>query len=125
MHQETSGNTVKPHTPQSATSLPRAPRDEAHTRMTKYFVMMAVRLTCFILMVVVTPYSWYTWVFAAGAIFLPYFAVVIANVSSGQGEAPLVPPERQIEAPSVPTAGPEATTPPVIRIREADRTDES
>lgn len=115
---------MKPHTPQSATSLPRAPRDEAHTRMTKYFVMMAVRLTCFILMVVITPYSWYTWVFAAGAIFLPYFAVVVANVSSGQDEARLVPPERQIEAPG-PAAAPEPTVPPVIRIHEADRTDES
>ncbi|GEP48962.1 DUF3099 domain-containing protein [Microbacterium saccharophilum] len=115
---------MKPHTPQSATSLPRAPRDEAHTRMTKYFAMMAVRLTCFILMVVVTPYSWYTWVFAAGAIFLPYFAVVIANVSSGQDEPRLVPPERQIES-GAPPAAPEPAAPPVIRIREADRTDES
>lgn len=115
---------MKPHTPQSATSLPRDPRDEAHTRMTKYFAMMGVRLTCLILMVVVTPYSWYTWIFAAGAIVLPYFAVVIANVSSGQDQARLVPPERQLESPA-PAAAPEPTVPPVIRIREADRTDES
>ena len=41
--------------------------------------MMAIRLVCFALVLFVTPYSWYTWVFAAMAIFLPYLAVVIAN----------------------------------------------
>lgn len=115
---------MKPHTPQSATSLPRAPRDEANARMTKYFVMMAVRLTCFVLMVVITPYSWYTWIFAAGAIFLPYFAVVVANVSSEQRETRIVPPERQLGTPE-PAPMPEPSAPPVIRIRESDRTDES
>ena len=85
---------------QSATSLPRAPRDDAHSRMTKYFTMMAIRVACFVLMVVVQPYSWYTWLFAVGAIFLPYVAVVVANVAAAPAER-AVPPERALEAPRV------------------------
>ena len=48
--------------------------------------MMGVRVVCFILMVVITPYGWYTWVLAAGAVFIPYIAVVLANV--GADDAP-------------------------------------
>lgn len=88
--------------------------------MTKYFVMMAVRVVCFVLMVVVTPYGWYTWLFAAGAIVLPYLAVVVANVSSGRGEAARVSPERALPAaPPASTPGPTGTT-GVIRIEESD-----
>lgn len=106
------------HTPQSATSLPRAPRDEAHTRMTKYFVMMSVRVLCFVLMVVVTPYGWYTWLFALGAIILPYLAVVVANVSSRGGAATRISPERSLPAPpEAPASAPPAA--PTIRIQES------
>ena len=42
--------------------------------------MMGIRIACFILMVVITPYGWYTWVFGVAAIVLPYVAVVTANV---------------------------------------------
>ena len=110
---------------QSATSLPRAPRDDAHTRMGKYFSMMAIRVVCFVLMVAIQPYGWYTWLFAIGAVLLPYFAVVIANVAAAPA-APAVPPERAIEAP--PSAAPRAAqtptpseTPTVVRIHEAPR----
>lgn len=83
---------------QSATSLPRAPRDDAHGRMTKYFTMMAIRVVCFVLMVTITPYGWYTWVFAIGACFLPYVAVVIANVAAapaGRAVPPSGPSSRR------------------------------
>ena len=110
---------------QSATSLPRAPRDDAHTRMGKYFSMMAIRVVCFVLMVAIQPYSWYTWLFAIGAILLPYFAVVIANVAAGPASR-AVPPERAIEA--TPSTAPRAAqartatdTPTVVRIHEAPR----
>ena len=102
---------------QSATSLPRAPRDDAHVRMTKYFTMMSIRVACFVLMVLVQPYGWYTWLFAIGAVFLPYVAVVVANVSSGRGQGGAVSPERSLPA------APAASTPPpsgVIRIQESD-----
>ncbi len=58
--------------------------------MLKYVIMMGVRVACFVAMILVTPYGWYTWLFAAGAVFLPYIAVVIANV--GQ-ESPAAPAE--------------------------------
>jgi len=38
---------------------------------------MAIRTVCFILLVIV-PNPW-RWIFLAGALFLPYVAVVIAN----------------------------------------------
>ncbi len=47
--------------------------------------MMGIRIACFILMVVITPYGWYTWVFGAAAIVLPYIAVVLANVEFRRG----------------------------------------
>ena len=46
-------------------------------RQKRYFISMMVRTVCFIL-TVVTP-SQYRWFFLAGAIGLPYIAVVIAN----------------------------------------------
>ncbi len=110
--------------PQSATSLPRAPRDDAGSRSARYLITMGIRIACFLAMVFVTPYGWYTWVFAAGAVFLPYFAVVIANVGEDtRGEA-AVSPERTLDAqsssasaPAAPTAS-EPAAPPVIRISE-------
>lgn len=87
--------------------------------MTKYFTMMAIRVVCFVLMVLIQPYGWYTWLFALGAIVLPYLAVVIANVAEAPAQR-AVPPERQLEAPA-PTVAPGAAPaeqPGVIRIQE-------
>jgi hypothetical protein len=101
---------------QSATSLPPAPRDEVSSRMTKYFIMMSVRVACFVLMVVVTPYGWYTWVFALGAVVLPYIAVVVANVGSDTKPVVADSPERAL--PAAPASPPVAQGPTVIRIDE-------
>ena len=46
--------------------------------MIKYSVTMGIRLVCILAMMFVQ--GWWIAVFAAGAVFLPYFAVVIANV---------------------------------------------
>ncbi|MCZ4066775.1 DUF3099 domain-containing protein [Microbacterium sp. NE2HP2] len=105
----------------SATSLPRAPHDDSNRRMTKYFIMMAVRVVCFVLMVVIAPYGWHTAALAVGAIFLPYFAVVIANVGDDVREPAAVSPlaalpERPEESPSKPQ---EPAKPTVIEIRES------
>lgn len=56
--------------------------------MLKYVIMMGIRVVCFVAMILVTPYGWYTWVFAAGAVLLPYVAVVIANVGQESRAAP-------------------------------------
>lgn len=85
--------------------------------MTKYFTMMAIRVVCFVLMVTITPYGWYTWVFAIGACFLPYVAVVIANVAAAPaGRA--VPPERAIEPPRDAAASANPAD-DVIRLKES------
>ena len=78
--------------------------------------MMGVRVACFILMVLITPYGWYTWVLGAAAVFLPYFAVVTANVSKNVRRTTSESPERAL--PSTPAAAP-ADEPTVIRLNEA------
>lgn len=101
---------------QSATSLPRAPRDESGARTTRYLVMMGVRVACFLLMVLVTPYGWYTWVFGAAAIFLPYIAVVSANVGQEARRNRREDPEPALPAAPAVHMEPEN---PVIRLDEA------
>ncbi|QKJ19581.1 DUF3099 domain-containing protein [Microbacterium hominis] len=86
------------HHAQSATSLPRSPRDEAGARSRRYLIMMGVRIVCFVLMVLITPYGWYTWVLGAAAIFLPYIAVVSANVGDNVRSVGPENPERALPA---------------------------
>lgn len=78
--------------------------------------MMAVRILCFILMVVITPYGWYTWVLACGAVFLPYFAVVLANVGENSRRPEPEHPERALTA--APEPPPTEAPPRVFRIEE-------
>ena len=63
--------------PQSATSLESSPEEERKSRLVKYSIAMSVRVVCLILGVFLE--GWAMWVAFAGAIFLPYFAVVVAN----------------------------------------------
>ena len=63
---------------QSATSLPIAPIDERRIRMIKYSIAMGIRMACIIAMLFVT--GWWLVVCATGAIVLPYFAMIVANV---------------------------------------------
>ena len=62
---------------QSATSLEASPDEERRSRMIKYTVAMSVRMVCIVLGVFAQGV--WMWIFFALAIFLPYFAVVIAN----------------------------------------------
>ncbi len=62
---------------QSATALEASPDEERRSRLVKYTVAMSVRMVCIVLGVVTQ--GWLMWVFFALAIFLPYFAVIIAN----------------------------------------------
>ncbi len=113
--------------PQSATSLPRAPRDGEAVRLRRYLLTMGIRIACFILAVVIQPAGWWTWVFLAGAIFLPYFAVVVANVGMDARETAAEAPARAIEsappvAASVSLPEPQADSeerPLIIRLSES------
>jgi low affinity Fe/Cu permease len=62
---------------QSATTLEISPEQERRSRMIKYTVAMSVRMVCIVLGVF--SQGWLMWVFFALAVFLPYFAVIIAN----------------------------------------------
>ena len=64
--------------PQSITELPPSPDAERHSRMIKYAIAQGIRVLC-IVAIFVIPLSWWTLIPAAGAVFLPYFAVVAAN----------------------------------------------
>jgi predicted tellurium resistance membrane protein TerC len=82
---------------QSVTSLEISPELERRNRFIKYTIAMIVRVVCIVLSVSV-PLGWLTLVFAAGAIFLPYFAVIIANAqgsNSGKSNG------KSIEAPTI------------------------
>jgi hypothetical protein len=63
---------------QSATSLPLAPIDERRIRMIKYSIAMGIRMACIIAMLFVS--GWWLVICATGAIVLPYFAMIVANV---------------------------------------------
>lgn len=70
--------------PINITSARVARSVDLHTRQMRYLISMMIRTVCFISAVVVTgPLRW---VFIAGAIFLPYIAVVLAN--NGSQRAP-------------------------------------
>lgn len=67
---------------QSVTSLDLSPEQERKQRMVRYSVAMGIRTLCIILGVVSTGV--WMWIFFALAIFLPYFAVVLANAQGGR-----------------------------------------
>ncbi|WP_243062971.1 DUF3099 domain-containing protein [Humibacter sp. RRB41] len=73
----------------SITSLPHAPADERRGRMLEYTVMMSIRVLCIVSLIWVR--GWWLLIPAAGAIFLPYFAVVIANAVRPRAGDPLRP----------------------------------
>ena len=51
--------------------------DDQSARIGRYLLSMMIRTGCFVMVFVV--HGWARWVFAVGAIFLPYVAVVFAN----------------------------------------------
>ncbi|WP_237684663.1 DUF3099 domain-containing protein [Microbacterium cremeum] len=80
--------------------------------------MMGVRIACLLAMVLITPYSWYTWLLGAAAIFLPYVAVVSANVGNEARRN-----RREDPGPALPPpVHPAETAPRVIRVEETPHT---
>ncbi|MFT4029101.1 MAG: DUF3099 domain-containing protein [Protaetiibacter sp.] len=69
--------------PHVVTELPLSPEAERRSRMLKYSIAMGIRVVCIALCLVVP--GWWLLIPAAGAVFLPYFAVVIANNAGGGG----------------------------------------
>lgn len=70
---------------QSITTVSESPDDERKSRMLKYTIAMTIRVVCIVVAIFVE--GWLMWLAFAGAIFLPYFAVVLANAQGPkQGE---------------------------------------
>lgn len=74
----------------SITSLPQSPEEEQRARMIKYTIAMSIRVVCLVLMLFVQ--GWWLALCVAGAIILPYIAVVLANVGSKYTGAEVVRP---------------------------------
>jgi hypothetical protein len=53
--------------------------DDLNRRINRYLVSMAIRTACVVLVFVV--HGPLRWVFAVGAVLLPYLAVILANAS--------------------------------------------
>ena len=75
---------------QSITSLPVSPEAERRSRMIKYSVAMGIRVVCIVLMLFV--HGWWLLLCAIGAIALPYFAVIVANVHASPNGAQVLRP---------------------------------
>lgn len=59
------------------TSAPKSLTNDLSGRQRRYFISMMIRTLCFILTVILpSPFRWFA---LAGAVTLPYIAVVIAN----------------------------------------------
>lgn len=60
------------------THAPNSPRDDRVRRMVHYSIAMGIRIVCLLALFVVP--GWWKLIPAFGAAFLPYYAVVIANL---------------------------------------------
>jgi predicted tellurium resistance membrane protein TerC len=63
--------------PAAITEIPLSPEQDRRARMARYSIAMGIRVVCIFLCLFVQ--GWWLLLPAAGAILLPYFAVVIAN----------------------------------------------
>ena len=76
--------------PQSITTLAESPEVDRHRRMIRYAIAMGIRVLCVIACFFV--HGWWLLVPIAGAVILPYVAVVIANVGSRANSAEVLSP---------------------------------
>lgn len=82
----------------SITSAPEAHSAQVDHKERNYLISMAIRLACFLGFVAVD--HWSRWVLAAGAVFLPYIAVVIGNSTIrriGDGPSPFGVDRHELE----------------------------
>lgn len=83
------------------TTAPTSRSEEIAARQRRYVISMTIRTLCFVAAVAVGP-GWLRWVLIAGAVFLPYIAVVMANAGDHRDDAfdlPDQPGARELEGP--------------------------
>ncbi|WP_457971432.1 DUF3099 domain-containing protein [Arthrobacter sp. D1-17] len=100
----------------SITDAAAAHSDDMRERMIKYALAMGIRMVCLILIFVVD--GWFKLVAVAGAVFLPWIAVVIAN---GTDKAEMhsdalldYAPYAELESPAGPEPGEPGQDPPTV-----------
>ncbi len=76
MHRLTAGRT-RPSSAHRITTARKSVADDQSARVRGYVISMTIRIVCFLLAVVTTGVV--RWVFVAGALIIPYIAVVYAN----------------------------------------------
>ncbi|MBP6996415.1 MAG: DUF3099 domain-containing protein [Phycicoccus sp.] len=76
---------------QSVTSVGETLEAEQARRMRRYLITMGIRTACFIL--AFFAQGWLRWVLMAGAVILPYIAVVLANARKPRLPGRIMPPE--------------------------------
>jgi hypothetical protein len=88
------------------TTAPRSRADEQAARQRRYLISMGIRTLCFVGAVVADGVL--RWVLVAGAVLLPYLAVVFANTEGRRDDGFL------LDDPGAPTPPPElpGTRPP-------------
>lgn len=62
------------------TTVNQSRADDIAGRQRRYLISMTIRMVCFVAAYFVGP-GWLRWVLMAGAVFLPYVAVVFANAA--------------------------------------------
>lgn len=90
----------------SITTAAESQSDDRIRREKRYAISMGIRTLCFVggVVLVMQPMPWAVlgWIMFAGAVFLPYAAVIFANAGvrkKGDGPSPFGPePGRQIES---------------------------
>ncbi|MEP6817737.1 MAG: DUF3099 domain-containing protein [Marmoricola sp.] len=82
------------------TDAPLSRSDEINARQRRYLLSMGLRTGCFVGAIVVGS-NWLRWALVAGALILPYVAVVMANAASPQvpGTMPESPDVRRKQLP--------------------------
>jgi len=76
--------------PQSITTLPPSPDEERKGRIVRYLIAMCLRVVCIILCFFVQ--GWWLLLPIIGAVMLPYFAMIVANVGSGRQGGEVIRP---------------------------------
>jgi hypothetical protein len=71
--------------PVRITTAATSPHEDISARQRRYVISMTIRTLCFLGAVVVGA-GWLRWVLVAGAVLLPYVAVVMANATGTKSD---------------------------------------
>lgn len=86
------------------TTAPISRADDLGARQKRYMISMTIRVVCLLVAVLVGP-GIFRWLAIAGAVFLPYVAVVMANAEESRTdtfEVDGVGPQHQLTTPQTP-----------------------